>query len=118
MYGRRTLADAALLMHPAAEMHQPSTLIDTDHYYGREEVVRGTRLALEAWSELNFIPEEVIDLGEKAFIRVRLSGRGKTSEVELEQRVFHLWTFRDGLPWRCEVFFIEDEALKAAGLLE
>ena len=48
IYGRRTLADAASLMHPAAEMHQPSTLIDTDHYYGREEVVRGTRRALDA----------------------------------------------------------------------
>ena len=118
MYGRGTLADAASLMHPEAEMHQPSALIDTDHYYGREEVVRGTRRALEAWRELDFIPEEVIDLGERAFMRVRLSGRARTSGIKVEQMAFHLWTFRDGMPWRCEVFFSEAEALEAAGLSE
>jgi ketosteroid isomerase-like protein len=118
MYGRRTLDDAASLMHPEAEMHQPSTLPDTDHYYGRDEVVRGTRLALEAWRQLDFIPEEVIDLGERAFVRVRLSGRARTSGIKLEQTVFHLWTFRDGMPWRCEVFFSEEAALEAAGLSE
>ena len=30
----------------------------------------------------------------------------------------HLWTFRDGMPWRCEVFFSEAEALEVAGLQE
>ena len=34
------------------------------------------------------------------------------------QTVFHLWTFRDGMPWRCDVFFSEAEALEAAGLSE
>jgi hypothetical protein len=42
MYGRRTVAEAAELMHPAAEMRQPSALPNTDEYYGREELVRGT----------------------------------------------------------------------------
>jgi ketosteroid isomerase-like protein len=118
MYGRRTVAEAAELMHPAAEMHQPSALPDTDEYYGREELVRGTGLALEAWSDFHFTPEEVVDLGERAFMRVRLSGRGKTSGLEIRQTAFHLWTFRDGMPWRCEVFFDEDAALEAAGLRE
>jgi ketosteroid isomerase-like protein len=119
LYGRRTLEDAASLMHPEAEMHQPSTLPDTDHYYGREEVVRGTRLAREAWRQLDFIPEEVIDLGEqRTFVRVRLAGRARASGITLERTVFHLWTFRDGMPWRCEVFFSEIEALEAAGLSE
>ena len=116
IYGRRTIADAASLMHPEAEMHQLSELPDGDRYYGREEVVRGTRLVFEAWQELNFIAEEVIDLGERAFMRVRLSGRARASGIQLEQTVFHLWTFRDGMPWRCEVFADEGPALEAAGL--
>ena len=116
MYGRRTLAEAAELMHPGAEMRQPSALPDTDEYQGREELVRGTRLVLEAWKGFRFTAEEVVDLGERAFMRVRLSGRGKTSGIELDQTVFHLWTFRDGMPWRCEVFVDEDAAQQAAGL--
>jgi ketosteroid isomerase-like protein len=99
-------------------MRQPSALPDTDEYYGREELVRGTRRALEAFKEFRFAPEEVIDLGERAFMRVRLCGRGRTSGIEFEQTVFHLWTFRDGMPWRCEVFMNEDAAQRAAGLQE
>ena len=116
MYGRRTVAEAAELMHPAAEMRQPSSLPDTDVYQGREELVRGTLLVLEAWEDFRFTAEEVADLGERAFMRVRLSGRGKTSGIELEQTVFHLWAFRDGMPWRCEVFVDEEAARQAAGL--
>jgi ketosteroid isomerase-like protein len=118
MYGRRTLAEASELMHPAAEMRQPSALPDTDEYYGREQIVRGTRRWLEEWEDFRFAPEEVVDLGERALMRVRLSGRGKASGLELQQTVFHLWRFRDGMPWRCEVFVDEDAAQQAAGLSE
>jgi ketosteroid isomerase-like protein len=118
MYGRRTLADAATLMHPEAEMHQPPALPDTDQYYGREELMRGTHRWLEEWKEYRFTPEEVTDLGDRAFMRVRFSGRARASGIKLDQTVFHLWTFRDGMPWRCEVFADEDRALKAAGLRE
>ena len=99
-------------------MRQHRVLPDTDEYHGREELVRGTRRFLEAWQEYRFTPEEVVDLGERAFMRVRFSGRGKTSGIEFEQTVFHLWTFRDEMPWRIEVFADEDPALKAAGLRE
>ncbi len=99
-------------------MHQISALPDTDHYYGREELVRGTRRFLEAWENYRFIPEEVVDLGERVFMRVHFSGRAKASGIEMEHTVFHLWTFRDGRPWRCETFADEGPALEAAGLTE
>jgi hypothetical protein len=65
MYGRRTPAEASELMHPAAEMRQPSALPDTDEYHGRDELVRGTRLVLEAYERFRFTAEEVVDLGER-----------------------------------------------------
>jgi hypothetical protein len=49
-------------------------------------------------------------------MRVRLSGRAKASGIELDEDIFHLWTFRDGMPWRCDVFLDEERALEAAGL--
>ena len=116
MYGRRTLVEAAELMHPAVEMRQPTALPDTDEYQGRDELVRGTRRWLEAWKDFRFTAEEVVDVGERALMRVRLSGRGETSGIELDQIVFHLWTFRDAMPWRCEVFVDADAARRAAGL--
>lgn len=116
MYGRASLREAAELLHPDAELHQASELPDTDDYYGREEFVRGTRRWLEEWDEFRYFPEDVIDLENGAFMRVRLAGRSKASGIELDQMIFHVWTFRDGMPWRCDVFWDERKALEAAGL--
>jgi ketosteroid isomerase-like protein len=80
--------------------------------------MRGVSLWLEEWATFRFIPEQVIDLGERALMRIRLSGRAKASGIKLDQSLFHVWTFRDGLPWRCDVFVEEEQALEAAGLRE
>jgi ketosteroid isomerase-like protein len=116
MYSKRSLAEVAESLHPDAEMHQAPEVPDADDYYGREAFVRGTRRWLEGWEEFQYALEEVTDLGERVFMRVRLSGRAKASGIELDQDVFHLWTFRDGMPWRCDVFIDEGRAFKAAGL--
>jgi ketosteroid isomerase-like protein len=118
MYSKRSLAEVAESLHPDAEMHQAHEVPDADDYYGREEFVRGTRRWLEGWEEFQYALEEATDLGERVFMRVRLSGRAKASGIKLDHNVFHLWTFRDGMPWRCDVFIDERRALEAAGLQE
>jgi ketosteroid isomerase-like protein len=118
MYGRRTLAEFAASLHPEAELHQEPSIPDGADYYGRDDFVRGTALWLEEWEVFNYEPEDLVDLGEQALARIRLSGRAKASGVELDQVAFHVWTFRDGKPWRCEVYFDEAQALQAAGLRE
>jgi ketosteroid isomerase-like protein len=118
MYRQRDIAKFGEMLHRDAEMHQAPEVPDADDYYGREEFVRGVRRWLEEWDKFRYIPEDVIDLGERAFMRVRLSGRAKASGIQLDQMIFHLWTFRDGMPWRCDVFFDESQALEAAGLRE
>jgi ketosteroid isomerase-like protein len=116
MYGQRTMEEFATSLHPAAELRQARAIPDTDDYYGRDEFVRGVGRWLEEWDRFRFIPEEIIDLGEQVFMRLRLSGRAKASGVKLDQPAFHLWTFREGMPWRCEVFFEEQQARDAAGM--
>src|ERR671924_2294265 len=111
MYGRRTLEEFAESLHPEAELHQASVAPDTDEYYGREEFLRGTRRWNEEWDRLRYIPEEVTDLGERVLLRVRLVGRGKASGAKVDLTAFHLWMFREGMPWRCEIFADEAVAL-------
>ena len=118
MYRLRSLTKFADSLHPEAELHQARVIPDTDAYYGREEFVRGVSLWLEEWERFRYIPEDVIDLVERAIMRVRLSGRAKASGIKLDQTTFHVWTFRDGVPWRCEVFTDEQRARAAAGLSE
>jgi hypothetical protein len=116
MYRRRTLEEFGEALHPEAEFHQASVIPDADDYYGREEFLRGIQRWLDEWETFRYIPEDLIDLGERVFMRVRLTGRAKASGIELEQQIFHLWVFRDGMPWRCDVFFDEEQALEEAGL--
>ena len=116
MYGRSTLREFAESLHPDAELHQERSIPDSSDYYGRDEFVRGTALWLEEWENFSYVPDELIDLGDRAFARIRLAGRSKASGVDLDRAAFHVWTFRDGMPWRCEVYFNECQALEAAGL--
>jgi hypothetical protein len=115
MYRQKTLAGLAESLHPEAEMHQESSIPDTDDYYGREEFVSGVTRWLDEWESFQYIPEEAVDVGERVLMRVRLSGRGKASGIKLDLTVFHVWEFRDEMPWRCDVFFREDQARKAVG---
>jgi ketosteroid isomerase-like protein len=114
MYRRPTLKEFAESLHPEAELHQSEALVDTDDYYGREEFVRGANRWNEEWDAFRYLVEDVSDLGEQVLMRVRLSGRAKASGIELDMTAFHLWAFRDGLPWRCETFFDREAALEAA----
>ena len=45
---------------------------------------------------------------------VRISGGGKESGLEMEMRLAHLWTVREGKVIRGEVYRMADEALEAA----
>jgi ketosteroid isomerase-like protein len=116
MYAARELEDFARPMHRDAELHQAREIPDSDVYRGKGEFLRGVRLWLEEWESFRYLAEEIIDLGENVLMRVRLVGRGKGSGVKLQQDIFHLWTFLDGKPFRCEVFWSEEEARHAAGL--
>jgi ketosteroid isomerase-like protein len=113
IYACRTLAEFGEALHPDAEFLQDSSIPDTDDYFGRDEFIRGTERWLEEWERFRYIPEEMVDLGEHVYMHVRLRGRAKASGIELDRVIYHLWTFKDGMPWRCEVFFDEAQAREA-----
>jgi len=64
-------------------------------------------------------PQELIDAGDKVVAFIRTGGRGKASGVEVEARVWTVWTCRDGKLGEA-VYFGDDRAaaFKAAGLRE
>jgi hypothetical protein len=115
IYGRENVEQAAELMHPAVEMRMAAEMPDADDYAGRGELIRGTNRWLEEWQGFRFLVESLRDLTEEqVLVQVRLTGSSRTSRIPLEQVVFHLWTFLEGLPWRCEVFLDEQAATEGA----
>jgi ketosteroid isomerase-like protein len=74
----------------------------------------------ETWSgPPKWEPEELIDAGDKVLAFVRTGARGRSSGVEVEVRVWNLWTFENGKLSKWEYFGDNrPAALEAAGLSE
>jgi ketosteroid isomerase-like protein len=70
------------------------------------------------WEDLNTIPEEFIDAGESVFTTVHFSGRGRGSGIEVDTRLYEVWTLREGKVVRMDEFTDRAEALEAVGLRE
>jgi uncharacterized protein len=81
---------------------------------GPEGFLRAIEEVTEAFDDYRVQPEEFIDAGDAVIASVRISGRGKTSGVEQEARLVHLWFIRDGQAIRGEVYRTIEEALEAA----
>jgi ketosteroid isomerase-like protein len=101
--------------HPSADYLPP----DMDAvYYGHDGYRRFWRQWLEAFEDIRWDPEEMIDFGAKALVTTRQSGHGSGSGVAVSQPVFQVFTFRGGLVIRQEDFSDRPKALEAAGLEE
>jgi ketosteroid isomerase-like protein len=83
---------------------------------GREAI--GEFLAPDAFE---YQRGEIIELRENAsrvLVTLDWRLRGKGSGIEMQAKVFHVWTVNAGKLRRLEIYFDEAEALKAAGLQE
>jgi ketosteroid isomerase-like protein len=89
------------------------------------ESVRGIE-GIKAWladqqktvGDLSLEVEDLIEVKEVVVALLLLRIRPHGSEADLELRIAHLWTLRDGKLIRCEVFPERQKALEAAGLGE
>ena len=87
-------------------------------YAGRDGFREFWRQALEAFDDIRFDPEEILDLGERLLVTVQVSGHGTGSGAPMNQKVFQLFTYRRGLIVRQNDFSDRAQALEAAGLSE
>jgi ketosteroid isomerase-like protein len=87
-------------------------------YRGHEGYREFWRLWLEAFEDIRWDPEEILDLGDRALVTTRQSGHGSGSGVAVSEPVYQLFTFKHGLVIRQEDFLDRAEALEAAGLSE
>jgi uncharacterized protein len=67
------------------------------------------------WEELETVAEEIIDAGDTVIVTVRYRGRGRLSGAEVDDLLFEVHTFRDGLCIRKVEFPTRAEALEAVG---
>lgn len=89
-----------------------------DIYHGHEGVRRFWRLWLEAWSDIEFEVEDIVDAGDHVVMLIRnqrMWGRHSGLEVGIEPYA-HVYTFRDGLVVRWRAYRDQESALAAVGI--
>jgi ketosteroid isomerase-like protein len=81
---------------------------------GRDAVASTLGDWLSAWERPLIIElDELVQRGDRILALMRWRGKGKESGVEMEAPGAHLWTFRDGLIVRFDVYRDRDEARAA-----
>jgi ketosteroid isomerase-like protein len=70
---------------------------------------------LESFDEFHISPELLVQVDDRVAIVARQTGRGHGSGIELEARVVHVWTVRDGKAVAWWAPRTLDEALDALG---
>src|SRR2546430_438754 len=86
----------------------------TEPHHGHSGVRAYAEQVSGAWSKFSIRPERFLDLGEAVLVLAREHGRGRDSGAEVQHPTAHLWTLRDGLVVRFEVFWDREEGLRAA----
>jgi ketosteroid isomerase-like protein len=71
-----------------------------------------------AFAEFRSEPEEFRAAGDKVFVTVHHSGRGKTSGVDVDMRQWQVFTVRGDRIVRYRIYGSRERALEAAGLSE
>jgi uncharacterized protein len=109
---------AARFAHPEFELKTADRVPNPGTYRGPEEARRFFEDLFAPFEEMVVEPEEFFERGDQiaVFVLVRLRPTGSSAQVE--NRIGHLWTMREGKASRLEVFPRREDALEAAGLKE
>jgi ketosteroid isomerase-like protein len=85
---------------------------------GPDGIRQAWRRWYEAFEDVDIEFGEVAAGGDVVVVTYRLSARGRSSGVDVQQIVTLVWTLRAGKVVRIRAYTSRDEALEAAGLSE
>ncbi len=101
--------------HPTIDLLPPD--LETV-FYGHDGYRQLWRYWLDAFEDIRWDPEEILDFGDSVLVTTQQRGHGSASGVAVGQPVFQLFKFRRGLVIRQEDFLDRSKALEAVGLAE
>jgi len=117
-YNRRDFDAAIELFDPEIDWVLPAHQ-RADSGRGPDHVIRFFEGIDETFDELQLLPQEFVDGGDRVATRLRHYAQGKGSGLVLDEELYHqVTTFRGGRIVRIEYFTDWNAALEAAGLRE
>jgi uncharacterized protein len=112
---RGDLSGVLELLDPDIEWHEPSPSPEAGTHRGRESFERFFRSWIESFDEFRIEPEQVVEHEGRLVAIVRQTGRGRSSGVEVEARIAHVWTVEDGRAVRWEAVANPDALIGDGG---
>jgi ketosteroid isomerase-like protein len=108
---------AAMLAHvdPDVRIHARPHHPDVSVYEGHEGFIRFTDSDWEAFEEVTYEPREFIEKGPYVIVRIRQAGRGKGSDVGIDEQIVNVWKMSAGKCVELRIHSTMDEALEAIG---
>ena len=99
---------------------EDSILIDaSSSVRGVEALQENTDKLREAFGDVSWEPQEIVELGDQILVRVRVEGEGRTTSLamgQLNPDIGHLWRLRDGRAVSLKIYRTWGEARAAAGM--
>ena len=90
------------LLDPDIEWHEPGPSPEAGTHRGRDTFERFFRSWLESFEGFRVEPERVVQRGDQLMAVVRQTGTGRSSGVQVETRLAHVWTVANGKAVRWE----------------
>ena len=110
-------ADAALaLCDSSMELVEAEALPGAVTASGIDAVRRYLERFATHWSDVQWLPEEFLELGDKVFMRARLRLRGRRSGIEVDREWIYVFTVRHGKLIRQDGFDERAAGLRASGI--
>jgi ketosteroid isomerase-like protein len=105
----------AALAHvsPEIEWVEPADAVGRDDRHGKDDALEGYRTWTEVYEEYGGEVAAVEENGERVLVHFIQRGRLSGGSIPVEEAVYQLWTVRDGLAVRMQMFFDADEARAA-----
>jgi ketosteroid isomerase-like protein len=98
--------------------HDPPDFPDAQVHIGIEGAIHALRVWADAWSEWQIGLDTYVDAGDQVLVEGWQRGRGKETDVVVEQPLSLLYLLRDGKVIEVRAFFDAGQAREAAGLSE
>ena len=99
---------------PDVEWHPHLATLGGKPIFGHAGVREYMASLTEDWEYFHHEPEEFFGVGDNLVAFVHTSARGKSSGIELDVPVGHVFSFRDGRVLRFVTYLDRSEAMRAA----
>ena len=113
LWSEQGVEAAMVHVSPAIEWVEPAEAVGRESRHGIDDALEGYRSWTETYDDYEGHVAEVEEAGDDVLVHFIQRGRPRGGTKSVEEPVYQLWTVRDGLAVRMQMFFDVEDARAA-----